>query len=223
MLLYGKKDHPVGCTSTQNNYNVFRTTTAPKDHPTPDQLLHGSDYFQSSSLNEILHVHLSDIPGGPDAFELAAKFCYGVRLKLTATNAVDFGEENLIACTEGFLNQVVLQNWKECTRALCSCESVLIEAKELGIVNMCIDAVVMKACTDPNLLAWPMPKNSMQSPGGSFLWNGISTGQGRRSLAWYEDNAMLSLPLYKRVNMAMESQGLKSESVAGALMHFARS
>ncbi|MCO5591824.1 hypothetical protein L7F22_045816 [Adiantum nelumboides] len=188
--------------------------------------------------DEILHMHLSDIPGGPDTFELAAKFCYGVRLELTATNVVplrcaaeylemteDFGEGNLIAHTEGFLNQVVLQNWKESTRALHSCESVLIEAEELGFVNMCIDAVVMRACTDPNLLAWPMPSNSMQSPGGSFLWNGISTGarpKKPRMDWWYEDIAMLSLPLYKRVIMAMESQGLKSESVAGALMHFAR-
>lgn len=188
--------------------------------------------------DELLHLHLPDIPGGPDAFELAAKFCYGVRLELTATNVVplrcaaeylemteDFGEGNLIALTEGFLNQVVLQNWKECTRALHSCESVLIEAEELGIVNMCIDAVVIKACTDPNLLAWPMPNNSMQSPGGSFLWNGISTGarpKKPRMDWWYEDIAMLSLPLYKRVVMTMERQGLKPESVAGALMHFAR-
>ncbi|KAI5080446.1 hypothetical protein GOP47_0003629 [Adiantum capillus-veneris] len=63
-----------------------------------------------SRVDNEIHVHLSDIPGGPDAFELAAKLCYGVRLELTATNAVDFGQENLIARTKGFLNQVVLQN-----------------------------------------------------------------------------------------------------------------
>lgn len=184
------------------------------------------------------HLQLPDIPGGPDAFELAAKFCYGVRLELTATNVVplrcaaeylemteEFGEGNLIARTEGFLNQVVLQNWKECTRALHSCETVLLEAEELGIVNMCIDAVVAKACTDPSLLGWPIPNSSMQSPGGSFLWNGISTGARPKKPRldwWYEDIAMLSLPLYKRLVMGMENQGIKPESVAGALMHFAR-
>ncbi|KAH7277699.1 hypothetical protein KP509_38G003100 [Ceratopteris richardii] len=137
----------------------------------------------------------------------------------------EFGEENLIARTEGFLEQVVLQNWKESTRALQTCETLWNEVEQLGILNMCIDSVVTKACTDPSLVTWPFPNNSMQSPGGSFLWNGISTGARLKKPQvdwWYEDIAMLSLPLFKRVIIAMESRGLKPESMAGVLMHFAR-
>lgn len=187
---------------------------------------------------DMLHLHLPDMPGGPDTFELAVKFCYGVRLELTSANAVplrcageylemteEFGDANLIAVTEGFLNQIVLRNWKECVRALRSCETVFPEAEELGIVNRCVDAVSLKACTDPNLLGWPMPNSSMQSPGGSLLWNGISTGakpRRPRSDWWYEDISMLSLPLFKRVIGAMEHRGIKPENIAGALMHFAR-
>ena len=184
-------------------------------------------------------MHLRDVPGGPDAFELAAKFCYGVRLELTATNVVplrcaaeylemteEFGEGNLIARTEGFLSQVVLRNWRESTRALHSCESVFSQAEELVIVNMCVDAVTVKACMDPSLLlGWPMPNNPMQSPGGGFLWNGISTGARPKKPCsdwWYEDIAVLSLPLYKRVIIAMEEKGIKPESIAGSLMDFAR-
>eukprot|EP00250_Pteridium_aquilinum_P016457 c23112_g1_i1 orf=39-1952(+) len=187
---------------------------------------------------DMVHLHLPDMPGGPDAFELAAKFCYGVKFELTAANVVplrcaaeylemteEFGEANLLAVTERFLNQIVLRNWKECVRTLQSCETVFLKAEELGIVNECVDALTLKACTDPNLLGWPMPNSSMQSPGGSFLWNGISTGarpKRPRSDWWYEDISMLSLPLFKRVIGAMELRGIKPENIAGALMHFAR-
>ena len=33
-------------------------------------------------------IELNDIPGGAKTFELVAKFCYGVKLELTAGNAV---------------------------------------------------------------------------------------------------------------------------------------
>ena len=33
-------------------------------------------------------LQLHDILGGPNAFELAAKFCYGVKVELIATNVV---------------------------------------------------------------------------------------------------------------------------------------
>eukprot|EP00249_Psilotum_nudum_P024069 c29080_g2_i1 orf=244-2175(-) len=193
----------------------------------------------SDGDDEVCHIQLHDIPGGPDAFELAAKFCYGVRLELTASNVVvlrcaaeyldmteEFGEENLIARTEGFLSQVVLRSWKDSIHALHSCDAVLSHAEELGIVKRCVDSVAMKACTDPNLFGWPMTDHgSMQSPGGSVLWNGISTGAKpriSRSDWWYEDISVLSLPLYKRLIVAMEARGINPESVAGALLHFAK-
>ena len=159
-------------------------------------------------------------------------------MELTATNVVplrcageylemteDFGEGNLIACADGFINQVVLRHWKECIRALSSCATVFSKAEELGIVNSCVEAVAFKACTEPSLLGWPMPNTSAQSPGGSFLWNGISTGarpKRPRSDWWYEDVASLSLPLYKRVIVAMQKRGIRPENIAGSLMHFAR-
>ncbi|KAI5078256.1 hypothetical protein GOP47_0005927 [Adiantum capillus-veneris] len=188
--------------------------------------------------DELLHVHLREIPGGPDAFELAAKFCYSVRLELTAANVVplrcaaeylemteEFGEANLIAVTEGFLSQIVLRNWKECIRALQSCETVFPASEKLGIISRCVVALTLKACTNPSLQGLPMPNSVMQSPGGSLLWNGISTGarpKRTRSDWWYEDISMLSLPLYKRVIEAMKHRGIKPENVAGALMHLAR-
>ncbi|KAH7431825.1 hypothetical protein KP509_08G068600 [Ceratopteris richardii] len=188
-------------------------------------------------VEEPVHLHLHQVPGGPDGFEFVAKFCYGVRLELTAVNVIpicciaeylemteEFGEGNLIAAAEGFLNHVVLRNWKECIKALRSSETVFLEAEELGVINQCVDALTLKACTNPSIVGWPMPYSSMQSPGGSLLWNGINTGaKPRRSRSdwWYEDVSRLSLPLYRRVIEGVKHRGLKPESVAGALMHFA--
>lgn len=184
-------------------------------------------------------VWLPDIPGGAKAFELVAKFCYGVKLELIAANVVylrcaaehlqmteDYGEGNLISQTEVFLNQVVLNSWKDSIKALQTCEDVLPHAEDLHIVKRCVESLSVKALTDPNLFGWPiMERGSLQSPGGSVLWNGISTGARLRYSSsdwWYEDVTSLSLPLYKRLITVMESRGIKRETIAGSLAFYAK-
>ncbi|KAI3937748.1 hypothetical protein MKW92_004606 [Papaver armeniacum] len=185
-------------------------------------------------------VQLPDIPGGPKAFELVAKFCYGVKLELSASNVVylrcaaehlemteEYGEGNLIAQAELFLNQVVLRSWKDSLKALQTCEDLLPHADDLQIVKRCIESLAMKASTDPNLFGWPIMEHGgpMQSPGGSVLWNGISTGARPRNLNsdwWYEDVSNLSLPTYKKLISVMESRGIKPEIIAGSLTSYAK-
>lgn len=185
-------------------------------------------------------IKLPDIPGGAKTFELVAKFCYGVKLELTASNVVylrcaaehlemteEYGEGNLIMQTEGFLNQVVLKSWKDSVKALQSCNDVLPHAEELHITKRCIESLAAKACTDPNLFGWPVMEHGgpMQSPGGSVLWNGISTGARPKNSSsdwWYEDVSTLSLPLYKRLVSVMESRGIKQEIIAGSLTFYAK-
>ncbi|CAA2980819.1 BTB POZ domain-containing At1g30440 [Olea europaea subsp. europaea] len=195
---------------------------------------------EASEVEEGCVIKLSDVPGGAKTFELVAKFCYGVKLELTAANVVQLrcaaehlemteenGEGNLISQTDIFLNQVVLRNWKDSLKALQSCEDVLPYAEELQFPKKFIDCLAAKACTDPNLFGWPVLEHGgpMRSPGGSVLWNGISTGaQPKNSSSdwWYEDASTLSLPLYKRLISAMESRGLKQEIIAGSLNFYAR-
>ncbi|KAL6500613.1 hypothetical protein OROHE_025410 [Orobanche hederae] len=185
-------------------------------------------------------VKLPDIPGGAKTFELVAKFCYGVKLELTASNVVylrcaaehlemteEYGDGNLISKTETFINQVVLRSWKDSLRALKTCDDTLSHSERLQIPKRCIDSLAAKACTDPNLFGWPVVEHGgpMQSPGGSVLWNGISTGARPKNPSsdwWYEDASALSLPLYKRLILAMESQGVKQEVIAGSLNSYAR-
>ncbi|XP_057873792.1 BTB/POZ domain-containing protein At1g30440 [Cryptomeria japonica] len=187
-------------------------------------------------------ITLLDLPGGADAFELAAKFCYGVKLEFTPFNLTplrcaaeylemteEFGEGNLISKTDDFLNHVVLRSWKDSVQTLQSCESLMPLAEELNIVKKCVDSIAMKACTDPRLFGWPMTEGAgtqgIQSPGGNVLWNGINTGQRPRTAGsdwWYEDIAVLSLNFYKRVISAMEEKEIRQESITGAVMYYAK-
>ncbi|KAK6932093.1 BTB/POZ domain [Dillenia turbinata] len=194
----------------------------------------------SSEGEEGCVIKLPDVPGGARTFELVAKFCYGVKLELTASNVVylrcaaeqlemteEYGEGNLISQTEVFLNQVVLRNWKDSLKALQTCEDVLKHAEELNITKRCIESLAVKACTDPNLFGWPVVEHGgpMQSPGGSVLWNGISTGARPRSSSsdwWYDDVTSLSLPFYKRLISVMEARGINKEVIAGSLTCYAK-
>ncbi|KAL8531681.1 hypothetical protein ACS0TY_008322 [Phlomoides rotata] len=169
---------------------------------------------------------LNQLPGGAKAFELVAKFCYGVKIELTSMNIVsikcaaeylqmteEYGEGNLIAQTEGFLNEV-FSNWTDTIKALETCEEVLPHAEELHIISRCIHSVAAKACADHNV--------------SGCSWNGICTGSGLKTQSslnddwWYEDVSFLSLPLYKRLIQAVEAAGMRTENVAGALVFYAK-
>ncbi|KAL1560500.1 BTB/POZ domain-containing protein-like protein [Salvia divinorum] len=195
---------------------------------------------EASQGEEGCVIKLSNVPGAAKTFELVAKFCYGVKLELTASNVVhlrcaaehlemteEYGEGNLISQTEIFLNQTVLSSWKDSLKALQTCDDMLSEAEQLHVPKRCIDSLAAKACTDPALFGWPMAERGgpMQSPGGSVLWNGISTGaRPKHSSAdwWYEDASTLTLPLYKKLVSAIESRGVKQEMIAGSLVCYAR-
>lgn len=192
----------------------------------------------STDDGSICVVQFHDIPGGAKAFELIAKFCYGVKIELTALNVVglrcaaeylqmneDYGERNLISQTEGFLNEV-FGNWADTIKALKTCEEVLQFAEELHIFSRCINSLATKACADTSLFNWPLiSPNNTESTNTPVLWNGIYTTSRLQPMGddwWYEDVSFLSLPLYKRLILAVELGGMKPEKIAGSLMFYAK-
>ncbi|KAH7843174.1 hypothetical protein Vadar_013571 [Vaccinium darrowii] len=187
-------------------------------------------------LTSVVKFH--NIPGGAKAFELIAKFCYGVKIELTALNVVglrcaaeylqmneDYGERNLISQTEGFLNEV-FGNWGDTIKALKTCEEVLPFAEELHIFSRCINSLAMKVCADTNLFNWPLTSpNNTESSHMPVLWNGIYTTTRSQPMGddwWYEDVSFLSLPLYRRLIVAVELGGMKPEKIAGSLVFYAK-
>lgn len=156
---------------------------------------------------EELRISLPDFPGGTDAFEAAAKFCYGGKIELTPANVVplrcaaeflemtdDVSQDNLVSRTERYLVQSVLRSLRESVRALRSCDDghLLQMAEDLGIVQRCVDSIAVKAsASDPaSLFGWPMGEGG--AAGGIVgerrvsdrsLWSGLLDGRYRRKNA----------------------------------------
>ncbi|KAL6651473.1 hypothetical protein ACP70R_010398 [Stipagrostis hirtigluma subsp. patula] len=183
-------------------------------------------------------VRLDDIPGGAEAFELAARFIYDVKMELNAVNVVplrcaaerlamteDHGEGNLVEQAESVLRDV-LGSWNDAVRALHACDAVLPDAEDLLIVPRCIESLASKACADPTLFGWPMLQYyTAKSHEEAVVWNGISTAGMPRSPGadwWYKQASSLRLPVYKRLIAAMRAKGMSPENIAGSLTHYAR-
>ncbi|KAF2321703.1 hypothetical protein GH714_001629 [Hevea brasiliensis] len=182
---------------------------------------------------------LEEFPGGPNTFLIIVKFCYGMRAELTPRNIVnvycaadylemtdEYGEDNLLSKSESFFHKNVLRNWKDCILALQSSDPIMPRAEKLQVVSKCLNALSVMVCTDPSLFGWPMMMyGSLQSPGGSILWNGINTGARIRSTEsdwWFEDISYLSVGLFEKLIHTMETRGIRPENLVRAIMYYAR-
>ncbi|KAL4576471.1 hypothetical protein LXL04_012565 [Taraxacum kok-saghyz] len=189
--------------------------------------------FGDEKRSCVLQLH--DLPGGPKIFLLVAKFCYGVKLELNSNNVVhlrsaseylqmteEYGDENLIHHTETFLGEV-FDSWIDTLKALESCEEVVEYAEDLQIVSRCIDSLALKACSsDKDLFGWPVSTSSMrENPFATVIWNGIQASSPNQDW-WYEDVSRLTLPIYRRFILAVESKSLDQERLAGSLMCYAK-
>ncbi|KAL5705893.1 26S proteasome regulatory subunit 6B [Ranunculus cassubicifolius] len=187
---------------------------------------------------EINGVELDDLPGGPDAFELAAKFCYGVAVDLTAANisglrcaaeylemTEDLEEGNLIFKTEAFLSYVVLSSWRDSILVLKSCENLSPWAENLQIVRRCSESIAWKACTNPRSIRWAYtgkPPNSVSSP----KWNDLKESSPSRNQQvppdwWFEDASILRIDHFVRVITAIKVKGMRFELIGAVIMHYA--
>ncbi|XP_073040604.1 BTB/POZ domain-containing protein At5g03250-like [Primulina eburnea] len=184
-------------------------------------------------------LHLDNFPGGAKSFLFIAKFCYDVKVELTARNVVSlrcasehlqmtasYGEGNLISQTENFLF-ILFGSWDDTIKALETSEKFLPLAEELHIVSKGIDSLAMIACANTHLLSYSMAGKSMtQSLGSAFLWNGIHSTCDEVSSTedgWYEDVAFLQMPLFKRLICAVHSKGMAPNKIAEMIIFYAKS
>ncbi|CAA6661672.1 unnamed protein product [Spirodela intermedia] len=108
-------------------------------------------------------VHLPDFPGGPKAFEICAKFCYGMVVVLNAHNILaarcaaeylemteDIDRGNLIFKIEVFLNHSVFRSWKDSIIVLRTTKYLLPWSEDLKIIGRCVDSITSKTSVDPS-------------------------------------------------------------------------
>ncbi|KAI9153622.1 hypothetical protein LWI28_014126 [Acer negundo] len=172
-------------------------------------------------------LELLNLPGGPPAFELAMKFCYGMNFEITTVNVAhlrcaaeylemseDYREENLIARTETYLNEVVLQSLDKSVEVLSTCEMLPpLIAEEVGIVSRCVEAIAMNAC-----------KEQLVSGLSRLDCDGDESTELKSSCLewWIEDLSVLGIEFYQRVVCAMGRSGVRPDSITASLMHYAQ-
>ncbi|KAF5448256.1 hypothetical protein F2P56_028810 [Juglans regia] len=175
-------------------------------------------------------VNISDIPGGPAAFEICAKFCYGMTVTLNAYNVVaarcaaeylemheTMERGNLIYKIDVFLTSSIFRSWKDSIIVLQTTKFLLPLSEELKVVSDCIDCIATKACIDVSKVDWSYTYNRKKLPeenGNDPNWNGVRNRPVPKDW-WVEDLCELEIGLYKRVLVNIKNIGIVSNDVIG--------
>ncbi|KAF8041723.1 hypothetical protein BT93_A0355 [Corymbia citriodora subsp. variegata] len=176
--------------------------------------------------SDLSKLELLNIPAGPQTFELAMKFCYGMNFQITTANVAqlrcvaeflemseDYREENLIARTELYLDDVVLQSLEQSVQVLTACESLIPMAEDVGLVDRCVEAIAMNASKEQlvsGLSRLECDDRSTELKSGCLDW-------------WIDDLSVLRIDFYDRVIRAMGRAGVRPHSITMSVMHYAQS
>ncbi|KAJ7964331.1 BTB/POZ-like protein [Quillaja saponaria] len=158
---------------------------------------------------DLTKIDLSSTPGGPEIFEKAAKFCYGVNFEITIHNAAALRcaadylqmddkccDNNLAARTEDFLSQVAFTSLSGAVVVIKSCQNLLPFAEHLNIVKRCVDVISLKACNEATFPSRTPP-----------TW-------------WTEDISVLDVDFFGKIIIAMKQRGAKALTLASALITY---
>ncbi|CAI0405608.1 unnamed protein product [Linum tenue] len=192
-------------------------------------LLSKSGYIRKlvseSSDADLSEIQIPEIPGGPEAFELAAKFCYGINFEISTENIAvlrcvaeylemteDCSVGNLVSRAEAYLNEVVLKSLTGAVSVLHHSESLGHIAEKVKLVSRCIDAIALITCNETKFSI------SGRSDGGTTL-----EAQPKPIVHWWaEDLTVLRIDLFQRVLIAMVSRGFKQYALGPVLMLYAQ-
>ncbi|CAL5026877.1 unnamed protein product [Urochloa decumbens] len=168
-------------------------------------------------------VELPGFPGGAEAFEACAKFCYGIAVTVGAHNAVPLRcaaarlgmteaaeRGNLGAKLDAFLDSCLLRRWRDAVAVLRSTPRHAAACEELGVTSRCVEAVAILA-TDPG--------------GGSTASAaaGCSSSLSSSPPWWARDVSELGVDLFWRVMVAVKAAGtVKGRAIGDALRFYAR-
>ncbi|XP_047945581.1 BTB/POZ domain-containing protein At5g47800-like isoform X1 [Salvia hispanica] len=169
-------------------------------------------------------VELHDVPGGEEAFELCAKFCYGITINLSAHNFVPafcaasflrmtekVENGNFIAKLEAFFSSCILQAWKDSLITLQSAERAYEWCENLGIVRRCIESIVDKILTPPTKVKW------------SYTYTRPGYVRKRRDSVpkdwWTEDLSCLGMDMWSSIVTTISSTNMLQPQLIGEALH----
>ncbi|XP_021849163.1 BTB/POZ domain-containing protein At1g03010 isoform X2 [Spinacia oleracea] len=179
--------------------------------------------------SKVSRISLPSVPGGSEAFELAAKFCYGINVEITLSNVAmlrcaahflemteEFAEKSLETRTEVYLKDIVLSNISNSISVLHKCETLLPIAEDINLVNRMITSIANNACKEQlcsGLLKlehnFPVKVLSHLEPETPADW-------------WGKSLAVLNLDFFQRVLTAVKLKGLKQDLISKILINYAQ-
>lgn len=184
-----------------------------------------------SSDADLSEIELPEIPGGAEAFELAAKFCYGINFEIGTENIAmlrcvaeylemseDYAAGNLVGRTEAYLNEVALKTLAGAVSILHMSENLLPIAETVKLVSRCIDTIAYIACKDNQFYM------SSRTDSGFEGVNSSSSGSQLKPVVdwWAEDLTALRIDVFQRVLIAMLARGFKQFALGPILMLYAQ-
>lgn len=176
---------------------------------------------------DVAEIEIPDVPGGAEAFELAAKFCYGINFEITTENIAtlrcvaeylemteDYAVGNLVGRSEAYINEVALKSLAGAVSVLHSAEGLLPTAEKVKLVSRCIDTIAFVACKDSQFA-------TSGTAGGGELGGGAPNMKPIVDW-WAEDLTVLRIDLFQRVLIAMMGRGFKQYALGPILMLYAQ-
>ncbi|XP_038892423.1 BTB/POZ domain-containing protein At1g67900-like [Benincasa hispida] len=173
-------------------------------------------------------IQLPDFPGGLEAFELCAKFCYGITITLSANNIVsarcaaeylqmteDVEKGNLIYKLEVFFSSCILHGWRDTIVTLQSTKAFPSWSEELGITSKCIEVIASKVLIHPSKVN--LSHSHSRRLKDDISCNGADSQRHKQATRgwWAEDVAELNIDLYWRTMIAIKSGGKMPSNLIG--------
>ncbi|CAK8572828.1 unnamed protein product [Lathyrus sativus] len=175
--------------------------------------------------SKVSRISFPSVPGGAEAFELAAKFCYGINIEFTLSNVSmlrciahflemteEFAEKNLLTRAESYLKEIVLSNTANTISVLHRCETLLPISEEINLVNRLVNSIANNVCKE-------QLTSGLQKLDHNFPSRIIEPETP--SEWWGKSLTVLNLDFFKRVLSTMKSKGLKQEFISKILINYA--
>ncbi|WOK98142.1 BTB/POZ domain-containing protein [Canna indica] len=178
-----------------------------------------------NETDQPIPIALHDIPGGEEAFELCAKFCYGIGINLSAHNFVaaisaakflrmteSVAKGNFIAKLELFFESCILQGWKDSIATLQSIWKLSGWSDDHRIVQPCLDSVIRKILIHPSQVIWSY----------TYTRPGYTKKKQRKAAPkdwWTEDVSDLDLDLFRSIISTIRSTKKLPAALIGEALH----
>lgn len=152
MIPFNKKKHSditvtvsdgAGPTPKEQTFYLHKFPLVTKSHFFDENIPDGSDH-------STVEMVIKDFPGGPAAFEVVAKWCYGIDIELSVDDiaATYCGARylripDLEKTTEAFMTEIVLPDPRKAAKVLRAGTTIEPMTDEMmeGLVGQCINAI----------------------------------------------------------------------------------